>query len=173
MQRARNEYGLWMERPRNFYEALPHYRLRVSRWPWHAMQDLLPWTKSERYSLRLHAAPNNQNFDDGESDEYQASLLPGSFLQALSGNSTQSAGFRFQLINAATDETLFESDLAHISAAGSAVAPFNMPSPFLLPGGGLAFPHGGQIIVRMTNMANAAARCQLILWIAEPLGGLI
>lgn len=173
MRNGRNEYGLWMERPRDFHRALPHYRLNVSRWPGRQMENLKPWRDSEMFSIRQHCAPARASttFTDGESKEHQASVLPGSFLQGITGDSSEAAGFRFQLINAATDELLFESDVAHVALAGTPVAPFNAPAPFLLPDGGIPFPHGGQMIIRMTNMAAVSARCQLVLWIAEPLGG--
>jgi hypothetical protein len=175
MPNARNEYGLWMERPRDFHRALPQYRLNVSRWPGRQMEKLKPWRDSTMFSVRQHCAPARAEttFQDGESKEHQASVLPGSFLQSITGDSDQAAGFRFQLINAATDELLFESDVASGELAGAAVAPFNQPGPCLLPDGGLPFPHGGQIIIRRTNMAAVSARCQLVLWIAEPLGGLL
>jgi len=172
MQNARNEYGAQLEETRDFYRALPQYRLR-NRWPWKAMRDLTPWTQTKVFSLRQHCAPasGETTFADGESKEHPALLLPGSFLQMITGTSDQTAGFRVQLINDATQELMFSSDITHPSIAGGAISPFNVPAPFLLPDGGIPFPHGGKIVARMTNMATATAVMQLVLWIAEPLGG--
>lgn len=170
--RKGNAYAPALDRGVNFFAADPHYRI-PGRYAWLALKALHPWMQSERYERWIPSFPATPEAVLAANATYndQVSVAPGSFFQMISGSTTEAAGFRFQLSDVRTGETLLDYPVNMANLAGSPVPPFNQPTPFVLPSGGHPFPKGGQLMVKITNLANTENLVQLALFFARPIGG--
>lgn len=153
----------------DFARRLPAYRI-PGRHPWRWMQQDALFRQTQSYARNVQAVPANGEdvLAAGESFEDQFSVAPGGFLRMVSGTFDGAAGFRWDLLDADTDEPFFEGQVISGTVNGQAVAPFSAPAPFLVPVM-QAWPNGANLIVRLTNLdLTTARRIQLVFYFAEP-----
>lgn len=100
--------------------------------------------------------------------EDQISLPAGSFLVSISSSSSQTAGFRFSIVDAGTRERIASDTVMSGVLSGSPRkfaargGPFFLPAPWTVSDAGL-------VLVQISNLAVAANVIDLHLQFAEPL----
>lgn len=102
----------------------------------------------------------------GATTEALVVTAPGSWLTALSGSSSNAAGFRVQIVEAETRESLFSTPVLFSNVTGQdSGTGFTQPlhlfrDPWLTL--------SGRIRVQMRNLAGTSNTVQLVLWMAVP-----
>lgn len=153
---------------KDFARRLPQSRI-PGRYQNLALQRLRPFFATRAYALTRAVFPvalegplaNRQTTED------QTSLMPGTFLLGFAGDSEQSEGFRFNVIENLTQTQLFQKDVNNAGLAGMPVSPASAANPFWLSPPH-CFPDGGQLVVTLTNLAQVDNLVQLVVLLAVP-----
>lgn len=115
--------------------------------------------------LIIRVAPDDTNAAIAASGAFEGrfSVPHRSRLYAISGSSTEAAGFDLQIRAGDTQQTLFGRRAFYSNASG---APYFLPKPMLLMSDGVNAD--AQIIVQAWNRAAALNTIQVLLWIVAP-----
>jgi hypothetical protein len=133
-----------------------------------ALHALLSVRASEMFRLRIETVPEDASaaLAGKASFEKRIALEPGSWLFALSGSSSDPAGYRVQIKERTTRKLLFATACLFENATGQGNASGVTSPLFILPQP-LQLVDPGIIAAQVTNLATTANEIQFVLWIAE------
>lgn len=136
----------------------------------HVLAAMSPHRVADGLKLQLRCVPPHGNIDIAAAATFEgrAAVPTGSYLYALSGSSSQAAGFDLQIRDTGTQAELFGRKCFYKNCTGQGQASDTPASPLHYLAKPLLLLEPGELLVQIWNRAAAVNTIQVVLWFATP-----
>jgi hypothetical protein len=126
-------------------------------------------TAADRFALGWHATPEDNGAAMAAISTYEKkiNLPPASWIWGFSGSSSAAAGFRAQLTDLKTNQSIWSSPPLFNNATGQGTDLYGLQNPLHFLSKPLLVLAPGNISVQLKNEAAVANTVQFVLWVAE------